>query len=369
MKTIKLVFLFIITATLAYATSLPGAVQAATQSEAQTTITGTWKIERRYDKETKAEKTGEIQLSLERRTEGGRNNHGSGYKISDFEGLSSDQINSTNSTASFRMVREAGTIDFEGVFHNGLGTGTFRFTPNPAFVENMRSRGYTNISQERLFTATFLNLTMSFIDDLRSVGFGDLGIEELFKARIFNVTPQFMTDMKSIGFPGLGMEDLVKARIFKIDADFARQVKEMGFANDSMEGLVKLRIFKITPEFLREMRATNFPNLSSEEAVKLRIFKVTPEFLNELKAEGFTRLSVEEATKFKIFNITLDFVRQAKAENPNVTVEELVRMKIGVRRHDNKWDKEKDKHKDKDVDNDNDNDNDNDSDEDEDNVN
>jgi predicted metallopeptidase len=364
MKTIKLVILSIFTVALAYATSLPAVTQATIQSEAQTAITGTWKIERRYDKETKAEKLGEIQLSLERRTEGGRNNHGSNYKISDFEGLSSDQINSTNSTASFRMVREAGTIDFEGVFHNGLGTGTFRFTANPAFVENMRSRGYANISQERLFTATFLNLTMAFIDDLRSAGFGDLGIEELFKARIFNVTPQFMSEMKSIGFPGLGMEDLVKARIFKIDADFARQVKEMGFANDSMEGLVKLRIFKVTPEFLREMRTSNFPNLSSEEAVKLRIFKVTPEFMNELKAEGFANLSVEEAVKFKIFNITTDFIRQAKAEKPNVSVEELVRMKIGVRRHDKneKWDKDKDKHKDKDIDNDDDDDNDEDED-------
>src|ERR1044072_9171564 len=223
MKTIKLIILFVFTATLAYATSLPVVVRTAIQNEAQTTITGTWKIERRYDKETKAEKTGEIQLSMERRSDGGHNNQSSGYKISDFEGLSYDQINSTNSTASFRMVREAGTIDFEGIFHNGLGTGTFRFTPNQTFVENMRSRGYAGISQEKLFTATFLNLTMAFIDDLRSAGFGDLGVEDLFKARSFNVTPQFMAEMKSIGFPGLGMEDLVKARIFKIDADFARQ--------------------------------------------------------------------------------------------------------------------------------------------------
>jgi predicted metallopeptidase len=325
MKTIKLAVLAIFALALAYTSSLPG--------QAQTTFTGTWKIERRDDKD-KTERSDEIQLSMERHTEkGGYNNHSSGYKISDFEGLSLSQINSVNSVANFRMVREAGTVDFEGVFHNGVGSGTFRFTPNQTFVDGMKSRGYPNLTQEKLFVAAILNLTTAFVDDLKSAGFGNLSVDDLFKARIFNVTPQFMSEMKAIGFPDLGMEDLVKARIFKIDADFAREVKEMGFANDSMEGLVKLRIFKITPEFLREMKSVNFPNLSSEEAVRLRIFKVTPEFINEMKAEGFTGISVEEAVRLKIFKINAEFVRQARAENPNVTIEDLVRMKIGVRRN------------------------------------
>ena len=104
----------------------------------------------------------------------------------------------------------------------------------------------------------------------------------------------------------------------------------MGFAKekDSLEGLVKLRIFKITPEFLREMKAANFPNLTAEEAVNLRIFKVTPEFINEMKAEGLANLSVEEAKKLKIFKIDAEFIRNARAQNTNITVEDLVRLKI-----------------------------------------
>jgi hypothetical protein len=51
-----------------------------------------------------------------------------------------------------------------------------------------------------------------------------------------------------------------------------------------------------------------------------------------LKNEGFTNLSAEEVVKFRIFNIDTDFIKKAKAENPNVTVEEMVQIKIGVRR-------------------------------------
>ena len=41
-------------------------------------------------------------------------------------------------------------------------------------------------------------------------------------------------------------------------------------------------------------------------------------------------LDPEEVVKARIFNINPDFVRQQKAADPNVTMEDLVRMKIGV---------------------------------------
>jgi hypothetical protein len=112
-----------------------------------------------------------------------------------------------------------------------------------------------------------------------------------------------MAEMKATGFPNLTMEDLVKARIFKIDADYVRQVHDMGFADSDFEGLVKFRIFKVTPEFLSELKTVGFTDLSAEDVVRFRIFKIDPEF-----------------------------IRAEKARNPNVTVEDLVRMKIGVHR-------------------------------------
>ena len=41
---------------------------------------------------------------------------------------------------SFSLVREAGTIECEGGFQNGKGSGTYRFTGNQAFVAAMKGR-------------------------------------------------------------------------------------------------------------------------------------------------------------------------------------------------------------------------------------
>jgi hypothetical protein len=271
---------------------------------AQTAVTGDWTAS------TKTEKSDKIQLNLERRSENGRNQHGSSFSYSDLEGLSPAQTQ--NGRVNFRLVREAGTVDFDGTFVNGKGSGTFRFTPNMGFADAMRTRGFDfgaanskkqgNL-EDRLFTAAMVNVTTALADDLLSANFGKLDVDDLFKAAIFKVDGRFMAEMKATGFPNMGMEELVKARIFKIDADYVRQVKDMGFAGNDFEGLVKFRIFKVTPEFL-----------------------------NEIKAEGFSNLSPEEVVKFRIFKIDPEFIRAAKAEEPDITVEGLVQRKIGVRR-------------------------------------
>ena len=269
---------------------------------AQTAITGEWHADTTKQKDSK------IYVQFERRTaNGGRNQNGTNYDYSDFEGLSPNP----NGNVNFRLVREAGTIDCQGAFADGKGSGTFTFTPNRGFIDAMKSRGFDfekagkhdGDIDERLFTAATVNVTTKLADDLLSANFGPLGVDDLFKAAIFKIDGQFMAEMKATGFPNLGMEDLVKARIFKIDADYVRQVQEMGFENKDFEGLVKFRIFKVTPEFL-----------------------------NQLKAEGFANVSSEEVVKCRIFNIDADFIRKAKAEDPNVTIEDLVQMKIGVRR-------------------------------------
>ncbi len=325
---------------------------------AQTPITGTWTSEMRTgesrkNKEEKADDAGKIQLNFERLTaNGGHNQNGSSYLFEELQGLTRDQAQ--NGRVSFRLVREAGTIECEGTFVNGKGSGTFTFTGNRSFAEGMKARGFDfnpterrtdNVVgvqvrekgsreslEDRLLSAALINVTTALADDLKSVGFGELNVDDLFKAAIFKVDSKFMAEMQATGFPNLRMEDLVKARIFKIDADFVRKVSDMGFGTKDFEQLVKYSIFKVTPEYLSELKAAGFDNLSAEDVVKFRIFKVTPELLTNLKADGFTNLSSEEVVKFRIFNIDREFIQKAKSANPNVTVEDLVRMKIGVHR-------------------------------------
>jgi hypothetical protein len=282
-------------------------------------ITGEWKADTRafdkpdkYDNSEKAEKRenpNKIQLTFSRRTEkGGFNQHGSSFNYSDLQGLSREQALS-GGAVRFSLVREAGTIECEGTFQNGIGSGTFRFTPNQQFISAMKSRGFdfekpskdgeTRETENRLFAAATINVTTALADDLLAADFGKLDVDDLFKAAIFKVDSKFMREMKASGFPNLGMEELVKARIFKIDAAYVREVTQMGFDKEPFESLVKMRIFKITPEFISEARNEGLTNLDVEDLVKMKIFKIDSAFIREARAAGVP-LEVEKLVQKRI---------------------------------------------------------------------
>lgn len=346
---------FIVTALLAFMLCPP--------VKAQTTFTGSWRAE------TKSDKPDRIHLSFERRTENSRNQNGSGYDYSELQGLTREQAVGGSGAVKFSLVREAGTIECEGNFENGRGTGIFRFTASQNFISAMKARGFDFTEnknnregevEDRLFTAAMLDITTALADDLKSGNFSNLTVGDLFKAKIFKVDSQFMRDMKATGFPNLDMGDLVKARIFKVDPEYVREFSNAGLQNESFEVLVRAKMFKVTPEFIRQVRASGLKDqsidtlvrmsmfnvtpdfikeiesaglsgLSTDEIVKLRMFNVTGSYIKELKDEGLTDLSVEQLRKMKMFNINGEFIRKAKSENVPLNVEDLVRRRFNVK--------------------------------------
>ncbi len=284
-----------------------GATAWPSPAAAQSVLTGEWTAS------MDSEESNKLQLNLERRTDKrGRSQMGQGYDFSELRGLTREQVE-RGGAVRFSLVREAGTIECEGSFRDGRGSGAFRFTGSQSFVAAMKSRGFDfeeaaevaagkREHENRLFAAAALGITTALADDLQSAGFGRLDVGDLFKAAIFKVDSRFAREMKDAGFPDLRMEDLVKARIFKIDAAYVSEVARMGFAGQPMESLVKLRIFKVTPEFIAETRG-----------------------------EGLNDLSIEDLVKMKIFKIDSAFIRRAKADGVPLEIEELVRRRIGVR--------------------------------------
>jgi len=306
---------------------------------AQTPITGEWRIESRSHRPDRPARphradnddedepgmpredmSGKVNIQFEHwRAGNGHNSIGQNYSYAEL-GLTEQQVQS-GGPVRFRLAREAGTVDGEGTCASGDCKGTFTFTPNGGYLSAMRAKGFDfedpkrgirfdkddagkNSVEERLLSAALLNVTTALADDLNSANFGQLDVDDLFKAAIFHIDGKYAAEMKSTGFPNLTFEDLVKGRIFKIDANYVRQVHDMGFDNRSFEGLVKFRIFKVTPEFLNELKTAGLQNLESEDIVKARIFHI----------DG-------------------DYVRKARAEKPDATIEDMVRMKIGVGRN------------------------------------
>jgi hypothetical protein len=291
--------------------------------ERRAPIIGDWKID------FTRKEPDQVQLTMVHGTGSRAQNWGKGILDKDLQGLSREQALHSPVDVSLKLTREAGTFNLVGSFRDGKGSGRWTLTPDEAFVSSMRSRGYDNLSESNLFSATMADIRINSIDELKAAGYERLSFEDVIESSIFRITPEFIRDLRAAGFDRLTFRQLVDARIFKIDSAFANQVEATGFGRQPLNKLMDVRIHKVTPEYVNELRSAGLDRLSLSQLIDLKIFKVTPEFINELRAEGFSNVTPQQAIDLRIHKVDRDFIQRARAQGyVNPTLNQLVDLSI-----------------------------------------
>jgi cold shock CspA family protein len=278
---------------------------------------GTWTIDREGMHEA-----GKVHLTL---VHSHKNNFGQDMALANLKGLDAHALE-TDGPVKFQLQREAGTIQFEGTFKNGVGTGTYEFAANADFVAKMNKMGFNGVEKEGL-SLTMVDVTIAYVEELRSLGFQP-DLDHVISGRIFNVNRQQVEGLKAAGITGLSLDKLVECRIFNVNPDFVREMRAKN-PNVTVDQLVEARIFKTTPEFVFAMKQEGYENLSQEQLTAFKIHNVTPEYIKEMRALGFKNLTADQLVEFRIFNVGGDQIRDLSKEGyKDLTAEQLVAFRI-----------------------------------------
>jgi hypothetical protein len=289
----------------------------AMSASAQTQSRGTWAIDREGEHEA-----GKVHLSL---YHSHKNQFGQDMALVNLKGLDAHALE-TDGPVKFQLQREAGTIQFEGAFNKGVGTGTYEFAANADFIAKMNKMGYKGVENEALSLA-MVDVTTAYAEELRSLGFQP-DLDHLISGRIFNVNREQVEGLKAVGVRRLSLEKLVELRIFNVSPDFVREMRAKN-ANVTVDQLVEARIFKTTPEFVFAMKQEGYPNLTQEQLTAFKIHNVTPEYIKEMRALGFKDLTADQLVEFRIFNVGGDQIRELSKEGyKDLTAEQLVAFRI-----------------------------------------
>jgi len=85
---------------------------------------------------------GLVQLRLSYRTPQSRSDNSRPIALAELQGLTAAQLAASGGgPARFRIVRDAGVLDCDGIFRSGRGTGTCRFAANQAYAGELAKRG------------------------------------------------------------------------------------------------------------------------------------------------------------------------------------------------------------------------------------
>jgi hypothetical protein len=110
-----------------------------------------------------------VQLTIRRSSANSNMSSSSPAPLSQLRGLTQAQLDSSGSMARFELVRDAGTLRFEGYLQGGGGGGTFTFSPNPNFAGEMSSLGYSGLSDEKVFSMAVHDVSVAYIRDMSAL--------------------------------------------------------------------------------------------------------------------------------------------------------------------------------------------------------
>jgi beta-lactamase regulating signal transducer with metallopeptidase domain len=269
------------------------------------------------------------------------NTHGRDVPIASLEGLTEAQLSGAGGPVQFRITRDAGTLQFEGVLRNGIGAGTFSFTPNPAFPAELAKRGFARPTAREQYQLARADIGYAFLDELNRLGYakpdtaglvtaGQHGVDTtyvremaalgyalgslppLVTLRDHGVGPEYVRGMAQEGYAKLPADTLRQARDHGVDPDYVKGMREAGYGSLPLEALVNARDHGVTPEFVRALAEGGHRGLPLDQVVRTRDHGVDPDYISGMRQLGYT-LSVDELVQARDHGVDTKYVREMAA--------------------------------------------------------
>ena len=220
----------------------------------------------------------------------------------------------------------AGKGDGEGVGH-GAGAGasgpgdTEQQPPPPTpsapgtehktdYIDGMRAAGYDE-DIDKYIAMKIQGVTPEYARAMANVGFGKPSAGDLIAMKIQGVTPQYVSELHAAGLQPANIGELISYRIFHVTPEFLAGMKAAGFDSIPPGKVIELRVQGVTPEYARTVKQ-QYPNVTLNELVQLRIFHIDDAFLAAAKRHGFTSLSIQKLVQLRISGLLDDSDTEAK---------------------------------------------------------
>ena len=178
------------------------------------------------------------------------------------------------------------------------------------YIDAMRAAGY-DVDIDKYIAMKVQGITPEYARAMANVGFGKPSADDLIAMKVQGVTPEYVSELRTAGLQPGSVHDLVSYRIFKVTPEFVAAMKAAGFDSIPPQKLVALRVHNVTPEYAKTVKQ-QYPNVTLDELVQLRIFHIDDAFIADAKRHGFNSLSIEQLVKLRISGVMGDSGTEAK---------------------------------------------------------
>jgi hypothetical protein len=276
---------------------------------------GQWTMQR-------SERQGMVQFAMQSSAKKHRFHTSSDWPTSAFSELDLAQ------DTQFTLTRDAGKFEFEGALRNSAGGGTFQFSPDPSYAQEMKALGFDVVKGNQIHFAMH-DVSLSFAREMKGANLQNLDADKLLAFRIHGVSRKFIEDLQAAGQGERDSDHLIAFRIHGVTPEMVEQVRAAGHAPDS-NMVIAMRIHGVTPEYMDQLKQRGYAaGVPLEQLVAFRIHGVTPDFIDEVRKLGFEQPQPEQLLSMRIHGVTPEYIGEMQGRGvKNLTIDKLVAMKI-----------------------------------------
>ena len=252
----------------------------------------------------------------------------SDFLLSEFSALPKD------AKGDFTLIRESGTVFFNGKFDGNQGYGQYRFKADANFNDYLSRYGIVGIKESDEFAFLMLNIKKEFIAMMVANGYNHLTKDELISMTALKVDANYVTYWKGLGYH-LTPDELVSGKALGLNSAYVDEIRKAGFTNVTFEQLVSFKATGVTGKYIAGLHGADRPGknsgdakLSADDVVSVKALNVDSAYVNEIQKEGYPNISLADLTSLKAVGVTPAYIHELNAAGyHNIPAEELVSLK------------------------------------------
>ncbi len=195
-------------------------------------------------------------------------NHGETLPVEKFDGLK--PLLQVDGPAKFRLKRDAGTFEFDGVLRRGSGGGTLEFVPSETFPNELAKRGFARPTADEMFKMAWHDTGFSLIDELAAQKYQKPTLEQLINAGDHGIDRVYVREITALVKDVRTVDALIRQHDHGINETYIRGLASVGLKDLSANDLVRAHDHGISPEYARKASMKRFfRKLSLDELVSL----------------------------------------------------------------------------------------------------
>lgn len=325
---------------------------------------------------------GMVQFQLSRREGNNHWTHGRSIEASALQGYGSG-----DGPVRFRLVRDAGTVDCDGVARAGRAIGECTFTADAGFAALLAEGGMGAPTRDQAFSMAMSDIGRAYLDelgrqryetptaaelaragdhgvrldylvamgghgyrvgrlaalirmrdhgvtpdyiaDLARLGVRDIPADDIVRLRDHGVRAEFVAELRTLGYQGLPIEQLIRLRDHGVSADFVRALADQGVRGLPPEELTRMRDHGVSADLVGALRALRVAGLDTDGIVRIRDHGVSTAYAAGLRDLGYAGISTEELVRLRSHGVSTDFIRRVNGDGGRRSPDELVALRSG----------------------------------------